>query len=208
MARYNEILVGRYNRLIQKVLGMKGEASLFQFSTEMMAVLPMFMGVENRYLESWDRFGASFSQPGVAAVTSGIRLRNPIGSNVIAVAEKIFVHNAAAAVDQPLLQVGPAAADLNTVTTMPGARMDSRGRPNPSLINSRSAAVSATNLAANLLQYALNANTQNFDLITFEEQEIPMLPGDALQVISNTVNTQMSVSFFWRERFLEESERT
>jgi hypothetical protein len=208
MARFNEILVGRYNRFIQKLLSMKGDASLFQFSSEMGAYLPLFSGVENRYLEGWDRFGATFSQAAVAAVTSGIRLRNPSGSNVLGVIEKIFVHNAAGAVDQPLLQIGPAPTDLNTVTVMPGARMDSRCRPNPSLINSRSAAVSATNLAANLLQYAVNANTQNFDLLIFEEQEITMLPGDAVQVISNTVNTQMSVSFFWRERFLEESERT
>jgi hypothetical protein len=208
MARYNEISVGRYNRFIQKLLSMKGDASLFQFSSEMGAYLPVFSGVENRYLEAWDRFGNSSSQAGVAAVTSGIRLRNPSGSNVLAVIEKIFVHNAAAAVDQPLLQIGAAAADLTTVTTMTGARMDSRSRPNPSLINSRSNTVSAPNLTANLLQYALNANTQNFDLLIFEEQEITMLPGDAVQVISNTVNTQMSVSFFWRERFLEESERT
>lgn len=207
MARFNEILVGRYNRFIQKLLSMKGDASLFQFSSEMGAYLPLFSGVENRYLEAWDRYGNSSSQAGVAAVTSGIRLRNPAGSNVLAVIEKIFVHNAASAVDQPLLQIGPATTDLSVITTMTGARMDSRCRPNPSLINSRSGAVSATNLTANLLQYAVNANTQNFDLLVFEEQEITMLPGDAVQVASNTVNTQMSVSFFWRERFLEESER-
>ena len=72
MARFNEILVGRYNRLIQKLFGMKGDAALFQFSTEMMAVLPMFMGNENRYLESWTLFGLSLQQAAVAANTSAI----------------------------------------------------------------------------------------------------------------------------------------
>src|SRR5258708_893380 len=206
MARFNEILAGRYNRYRQKLFVLKGGPPSAQRASEVMPTFSFFTGVENRYLEGWDRFGNSSSQAGVAAVTSGIRLRNPLGSGTIAVVEKIFVHNAAGAVDQPLLQIGAIAVDLNTITTMTGVRLDSRGRPNPTLINSRSAAVSAVNLTANLLQYALNANTQNFDLLVFEEQEITMLPGDALQVISNTVNTQMSVSFFWRERALEESE--
>jgi hypothetical protein len=206
MARFNEILAGRYNRFLQKLFVLKGGPPSAQLASEVMPVFPFFTGVEHRYLEGWDRFGNSSSQAGVAAVVSGIRLRNPLASGTIAVVEKIFVHNAAAAVDQPLLQIGAIGTDLNTITTMTGVRLDSRGRPNPTLINSRSAAVSAVNLTANLLQYALNANTQNFDLLVFEEQEITMLPGDALQVISNTVNTQMSVSFFWRERALEESE--
>src|SRR5258708_24193061 len=68
---------------------MKGDASLFQFSTEMGGYLPFFSGVENRYLEGWDRFGLFRGQGGLAATSTNFRLRNPVGSNVMIVLEKL-----------------------------------------------------------------------------------------------------------------------
>jgi len=53
----------------------------------------------------------------------------------------------------------------------------------------------------------LNTNTP-FDFIGTDIQEITLLPGDALQVEDTVVNQQVVVSFIWRERLLEESERT
>src|SRR5258708_14791015 len=156
MARFNEILAGRYNRYLKKLFVLKGGPPSAQLASEVMPTFSFFTGVENRYREGWDRFGTSSSQAGVAAVTSGIRLRNPLGSGTIAVVEKIFVHNAAGAVDQPLLQIGAIAVDFNTITTMTGGRVDSPGRPKPTLINSPSAAPSAVYLTPKPFPYSLN----------------------------------------------------
>src|SRR5438034_3476406 len=88
MARFNEILVGRYNRFVQKLLSMKGDAPVPQLASEFQPIIPTFSGVENRYLEGWDRFSITLSQTAVAAQTNGLQFRNPAGSNVIAVFEK------------------------------------------------------------------------------------------------------------------------
>jgi hypothetical protein len=43
--------------------------------------------------------------------------------------------------------------------------------------------------------------------INFEHQELTLLPGDSYS-LSATPNTALQAGFWWRERFLEESERT
>ncbi len=202
MARFNEILVGRYNRLVQKLFSMKGPASLVSLSDELGVVLPLFYGAEHRYLEGWDRFGVWQSQGPIAAQTSAIQLRNPAGSNVVGVVEKILVIPSLA--DQPQLSHGTQGADLATVDTATFARWDTRGRANPTLAFSR-----ANNVAgiANIkAQLGMAAQTSG-DFIDTDIQEIPLLPGDAIRVVSVTLNETLSVAWWWRERFLEESER-
>src|SRR6266852_4829039 len=90
VAKYNEILVGRYNRYLQKLLGMKGQAHAPQLSSEISVNLQLFNGVETRYLEGWNRFSTSMNVAAVAALLSGAQLRNPAASNVILVIEKLF----------------------------------------------------------------------------------------------------------------------
>ncbi len=48
---------------------------------------------------------------------------------------------------------------------------------------------------------------QSVEFITYENQEYPLLPGEAMQINSNVANQQIRASFRWRERLLEESER-
>src|SRR6266851_4747570 len=67
MARFNEILVGRYNRSLQKLLSMKGQAVMPQLASELQPTFSFFSGAENRYLESWERFGNR--QPPAALAT-------------------------------------------------------------------------------------------------------------------------------------------
>jgi hypothetical protein len=207
MARFNEILVGRYNRFLQKLLSMKGGPPAPQLASE---IAPTFEiespPAESRYLLGWDRFGIVILQPAVAAVVGGIRLRNPVGSNVIAVLEKVQVIGNAVT-DQPALHNGAATTDLSLVVNTALSRVDARGRSNTGLIASRSNAVSAPSLA-NILFQAATGNTQvNYDFILQPNQEIPILPGDAVQFTSSAANTACTVCILWRERLLEESER-
>ena len=90
MARFNEILAGRFNRALQKFLSMKGGPPAAQLASEIGAMFVFNrMGADFRYLESWNRYGVTFTIGGVALNQGTFRLRNPLGSNVIAVVEKL-----------------------------------------------------------------------------------------------------------------------
>jgi hypothetical protein len=207
MARFNEILVGRYNRFMQKLLSMKGPASLTQLAGEMQAVFPFFSGVENRYLESWHRFGVLMQIAAAAANQSAFRLRNPAGSNVIAVFEKILDQNNSAGAETDGLSQGAAGVDLATPFAFTTTRLDPRGQQNPTLILSQqNTTVSAPSLADAFLTWNMPANT-NQDLILYENAEFTLFPGDAIQLFSKNVNLPLSTGFIWRERYLEDSER-
>ncbi len=208
MAVYNEILVGRYNRLLQKLLSMKGPAAMNTLAPEMMAVLALFHGVENRYLEGWDRFAtANVVAAGGVGLLSAAQLRNPAGSNVIAVMEGVSVWSAGSGVtfSAPKLIVQPSSADLTTINVLTNSRLDARGRPQAALINSQTGNFGAS--PAQVAMERFSAVGTNTDYILFEEQEIPLLPGDRLIVLSDTGNQTLNCNFLWRERFLEESER-
>jgi hypothetical protein len=201
MARFNEILVGRYNRFIQKLLSMKGPATMPQIAGEMQPVFPFFNGVENRYLEAWDRFGSGTALAASVGNVGGVRLRNPSASNVIAVIEKMAIQAGAGIIMN--VNEGIVAADLANVAAI--GRLDARGRTSTALSvtnQNSTAAIAGTSIFSIQIGAA-----QPYDVITFEDQEIPLLPGDAVTIVANTVNVAISVGLFWRERALEESER-
>src|SRR5260370_10296088 len=89
MAKFNEILSGRFNRALQKMLSMKGGPPSAQLATEIGTQFQFPLGVEFRNLESWFRYGAAPGLPAVAAANAVFRFRNPAGSNVVAVVEKL-----------------------------------------------------------------------------------------------------------------------
>src|SRR5712664_282468 len=86
MARFNEILVGRFNRALQKLFSMKGGPPAAQLASEITTNVQFNqMGNDFRYLEGWDIFGNQIFLAASVGNTAGYRLRNPGGSNVIAV---------------------------------------------------------------------------------------------------------------------------
>jgi hypothetical protein len=208
MARYNEILVGRYNRFLQKFLSMKGGPPAPQLSSEIGATWTLFHGVENRYLEGWERFAGNGALAAAAANGSGVRLRNPAGSNVMAVIERLSFSTIIA--ETPFLQFGfTNTVDLATIVSTAGNKLDNRGRPNPTLI------LSQTNATAGVvpaLDFTLdNPRTSANGLVLWindENQELTLLPGATIQVVTSAVNQDIQAAFVWRERLLEESERT
>src|SRR5260370_10496923 len=90
MARFNEILAGRYNRYLQKLLQIKGGPRSAQLASEIMGQITLFHGSETMYLHGWDLYAAGFDIGPVAAVTSGVRLRNPVNSGVVGVVYKLW----------------------------------------------------------------------------------------------------------------------
>lgn len=207
MARFNEILVGRYNRALQKAFGIKGGPPVPQLSSEIMAQVLLFWGVENRYLESWQRFGVGFSQPAAAGFNSVFELRNPTANNALIVIEKVTIFNVNAAANSTNFE-GPAplSTDLATSLVSSTVRFDARGQQQPSSVASEQNNAALASFA-NTPYFASLAPNGAIDMVLYENQEIPILPGDAIRLRNPTVNTALQGSVQWRERFLEDSER-
>jgi hypothetical protein len=208
MARFNEILVGRYNRQLQKLLGMKGPASLVTLNEEVHAAFPLFSGVENRYLEQWQRFasvGAPVTAP-AAGNRAAWRIRNPAGSNVIGVIEKFLMF--ANATDQPFLNFNNVATVMPTESTpsVGSTNLDGRGQQGGSTCII-SASLNFGAVGAANWQMIIPINT-NLELVLIEDQEMVLAPGTQITVIANTLaQALVTVNVIWRERFLEDSER-
>ncbi len=205
MAKFNEILVGRFNRGLQKLLSMKGPASVPQLSSELQPVIQMFHGSEDRYLESWDRFGQFILQAGGAAQNAAVRFRNPKSSNIIAVLEKILYTDSSAAADSIQVSLSNQTADFTTVPALAGTTLDIRGRNAPTSILSSQINLAA--LVGSQILAALVAPNVSWDFIVDGIQELPVLPGMSYDFRNNVVNQAITLSFIWRERFLEDSER-
>ncbi len=210
MARFNEILSGRFNRALQKALSMKGGPPAAQLSSEIQPNLQFLSGTENRYLESWNMFGSAGGFGFVAGQVNGWQLKNPAASNVIGVVEKLLIAESVSEAFPNFLLI---TMDTNKAafSAAVGARC----------LDNRPVKGSATTLGANL-QASTQVNTAAtggviaalplqaniiFPFITTDDQEIPLLPGDSLVVTTGAVSSVLYVSVQWRERFLEDSER-
>jgi hypothetical protein len=203
MARYNEILVGRYNRFMQKLFGMKGGPPAPQLASEIAPAFPLFSGAENRYLEGWNTFMSSAQIAANVAQNGQLRIRNPAASNVIAVIEKIQVGGTNAIESAIKIGIGGTQGDLGAVQN--GVALDSRGNANSSMI------VSTSNVAVftgvQIWDCVAPANTMTDALFT-DMQELPLVPGSFYAIGAVTVNQLVIINIKWRERFLEDSERT
>jgi hypothetical protein len=211
MAIFNEILTGRYNRALQKLFAIKGSAPVRQLAGEVVPSIVIFNGVENRYLENWDRFGLYLTITAGAATNSLLRIRNPITSNVIAIIEKMAIANNTAAPQQYNIRHGNADASNAAVVNTPAAtqRWDSRGRAGTALIVSTNAGSVASppspGVSKDITVLPIN---QAWQFINDENQEMILLPGDALDVFMGNPAVILDVAWTWRERALEESERS
>jgi hypothetical protein len=211
MAIFNEILSGRYNRALQKIFAIKGSPPVRQLGGEVMPIVQLFYGVENRYLENWDRFGFQMGAGANAASVSGVQIANPVKSNVIIVIERLDITIIAAAQATQLINVtsGIFTGSLANVVANPTARMDSRGRPSSTaLFSNENTNAAIASLGNQYGTYAIGATLPNIQVISTENQEITILPNDAIRIFPQVQNYGLNVNFAWRERLLEESERT
>lgn len=206
MARFNEILAPRLNRALQKFTGIKGPAPTPQLSTEFLPVFPFFWGAEMRAMESWARFGIATLQGALAAQQSYVKLRNPAGSRVVAVVEKMNISNSNAAAAEYRIGFGSNTGNTNTdtVALTNAVRLDPR---QPTL--SPTCIPSVSNIASQgfpVIQESLILPNTTLDYILFEDQELTILPGDAVIMFTSSSNLNIGITLMWRERGLEESE--
>lgn len=212
MAVYNEIQSGRFNRWFQKVTGIKGGAPVKQLGSEILPVLPIHHGIEERYLYSWGHFRQCITTGPNAAVNSGIRFRNPANSNVCCV----FLYWLALKLGADLagtlgIRRGQATTDLDTpLGFQPNEREDPRGIQQTSMVVSLNT-VALTALTNPTLLFQVPCPAVNMVPFVWggESWSMLLMPGDAIQFSEDlNQNARLIMNLYWRERFLEDSERT
>lgn len=201
MAGFNEILVGSYNRFLQKLLGMKGVPVMPSLASELYPTLQFFSGAENRVIQAWRLFANRWSVAASAANNSAIQFRNPTGSNLVVVITKILVFETATDVilfGTQHTNLGDLGANLGTEIAFDGRDTTLSG-----MVLSQGNGI-GTSFLWGAGQFVTGGQ---LDMISEDIQEIPVLPGDTLRVYSTALNVGMTVTIFWRQRHMEESER-
>jgi hypothetical protein len=203
MARLNEILVGRFNRSFQKLFGIKGPAPVSTLAPEVMPVHLIPYGVEGRWPETWTRWSFSLSLAATAGQTTGMKIRNPVGSNVIGVVEKVTISTVPDA--SVILGVPQNLGDYTSITAV--APMDTRQGPPGVVKGFLIPSFQLTSPGSPAILEIVQGRNQPQSVIQFENNEIPVPPGSELYANLNVQNVQFNCVIQWRERFLEEGER-
>ena len=210
MAKFNEILSGRYNRILQKLFGMKGGPPAAQLAGEIQPSLQFFRGQEERYLEGWTLVSGFGTTVATAGSTGKFRIRNPTNSGVILVITKLAIADRQA-------------TNTFTIGWGPANNADFGNQTNPTVIDARlrqpgvgasgpvvgrftfaQDATGATGTGVGI--FAVDAANKFYDMILTHDQEMVMLPGDGLGIFAQNVNQSEELWVMWRERAMEESE--
>ena len=204
MALFNEILVGRLNRWVQKFYAIKsGSASLTQLLPTIQTINPVFSGAEDRYLQAFIQQSVFFSVAAVAAQFGQCQIRNPLGSGVIVTVYQVVV--SAGSADNPLLQViNNRNVDFATTSAL-GSSMDNRASGS-SVIASQGTAVAQ--VSGGSASWGVNMGVGNQYNFLQNGSEVPILPGCCLVGQAGTVNQVTNWTMTFRVRPLESSELT
>lgn len=201
MAVFNEILAGRFNRLLQKLLGMKGGPPSPSLAGDIMPVIPFPLSPTEAYLLNSFLFGASITQGAVVGQVGRFRIRNPSTSGVVGLIMQLLVSSDVAT--SAVLSLGASAVDLGN--TVARGRFDARTqRAGSSLVVTSD--TNAASAALTQIARAFFGGGTTFSFLSSSLQAIPLLPGDALHMESPNTNVALVSSVWWSERPLEESE--
>jgi hypothetical protein len=199
-----KLLAGRFNRFVEKIFATKeGHSSLDTISPELQVDYTILTGVEDRYLQGWNRFMLTTTTAAAAGVLSGFQLRVPPGSGILCVVEKLYMSPAATAFCSPVIFAN-ASSDLATILSTNPARIDPRGNVGASTIASSGTHAALTTIAA--FDMLAGPTFNALDWIANPNQELTILPGDCMRAHCRLANTACNFAVLWRERVLESSE--
>lgn len=209
MAALNEILVGRFNGLLTRLLKITGGAPAPQLTPEVQPILQLISdSADLAFLkeEFLMVFGATTSN--VALKQSYVQVANPSNSGLLIIIEGITV---SADFSTPTaVQYG---FGLTTPSTRAVQRVVSRdSRVNPGLASSQSGPGACTfgsdAVADGVAGIAFNQ--ARVDLLSFTSLYLPVKyviePGDAFSVWCEAVNIPTTASIFYRARAAQQAE--
>jgi hypothetical protein len=226
MARFNEILVGSYNRTLQKVFGMKGPPVAPQLASEVQPVFPFPHGKENHYHLGWNHFAGIIAVGAQGAgLIGGIKLRNPKNSNVIIVIYQWWFMDIVNLVQEQFViayaHTNPASNQNNdlTLNNPPFLSEDVRagggqftqqggsGTGSVGLISSGS--LTATPPPIGHWRGSITGGDGKGyirAIANTEDEKFVLAPNDAIMGFSLTANNSFTSGLRWKERLLEDSE--
>ena len=204
MALFNEIQVGRYSALLQRLFAIKGAAPSPQLSSEIMPTFPLEVDrPEWKYLANERLCWGVGAQAAVAGERSHVQLVNPTQSSALMVIERLLIAPTGGTtvrighMDSPMSGggVAQAASGFRDSRLARGSQVSSG-----QVWTGSDAAV----LVTSQLHNVGFTGTPNPGFVM--EHSIVLTPGTGLGLACFTVNIPLSVNFAWRERKLEPDE--
>jgi hypothetical protein len=202
MARYNEILAGRFNRGLQKLFSMKGPSPSPQIASEIIAAVILENDrIEHLFLRNERYFGGTSHSGGAVGAINQFQLFNPTGSNILAVVQLVLM--TADVGDRFVLTIDNAAQGA---VQPAGTFMDTR------YFKGQTFGTQASGLQLRFGQPAALTGMRigEIDAVTLSsarwDQPVILSPGFGLNTQNVTLNVGSGVAFVWTERALEDSE--
>lgn len=202
MALFNEILAGRLNLTLRKLLNMKGEAPAPQVGGDIVAGIILENDrPEWKYLGGELMAWAPAQKTGAAGNYSHLVLLNPSGSGVICVVEELLISNPdAAAVGFWIME--------NSSTTVSG---NYYGRARDQRFVNKNPSQRASCQVASFNDPAIQGYYCGFIRIQAGsngrvQPGAVLYPGQRIMAVPNAQNTSVEWTAFWRERQFEASE--
>ena len=195
-----ELQQSRYDQLLRRVGDLKGPGS--KVNDVLQELFPM-LDVENLpaelyVLAGWQLGLGAHSLGPVAAESGRIQLFNPVGSGKIATVNRIGVRSSTG---QRIRYARVSAALFSGIGTevFRDTRLDLGSRPSCQIRADTTVALTDAN---GMVQ--INADVEEY--IDSSNDIFVLGPGSGAEVGTNTLNTSLTVTFFWRERVAEPSE--
>jgi hypothetical protein len=197
----NEILVGRFNRLLNRLTAIKGGAPAPVLTPEILAVLSLEADrLEWAYLKG-ERLGIVRAQSAaVVAQFSGVNFQTTVG--VLAVVEALWLFAPAGGV-AVTLEIRNGGGGLAANGAIPASQ--SRDTRNTGALSSVLAPVSGAVPSSTIIARPTTTTQQGTGFFPIPFPYV-MGPLAGLVVIGTTLNLALDVGVLWRERAIEESE--
>jgi hypothetical protein len=207
VALVNEVQAGRYGRLLQRLMNIKGSGSPTpQLAGDLEPGITLETDRDEWAYLAGDKLCSGCSDlAGAATFLSEIKIGNPIGSGILVIVDAVIVGAPA-----NLLARFGLGATMPVVGANNGVPRDTRWFRNAGAIAAQSGArFAGTNNAGS----TITIQTQLMRIVANTSLLVPVRtilhPADVtFSVDPVTVNTALCATFYWRERAIEPSELT
>lgn len=198
----NEIMAGRYNAVLHKLLQIGSGAPAPILAPEVIAAIVLEADRPEWLFLGGMQAGMGMGYaPAQVAARSILTLENPSGSGALVTIEKMWGF---VATGEYMLMDRCTTADTVGYTPLAVTRvLDGRLADQPTVaIMQRTAAALPTGTFARLI----DGGDGTYSFFKLDNPLIVLAPGTAIRVAGSADNSPIYVNFLWRERVLEQSE--